>query len=120
MRLILSFALTFSLAGSLFAEDNSAGGLQIENSVNSESYGEAQTAGRYVSPFELVFLGYQGFLKPQGIPSYASFCQGISWGALKPLEVIAAAIEAGYLNASYSANSDYLIEFTMKVKNICS
>ncbi len=61
-----------------------------------------------ITPFELVYRGYQGRYHAQGIGGFGTFLQEVRWGRIKASNLVAAAIAAGDLPATASQDSKYL------------
>jgi hypothetical protein len=60
-----------------------------------------------VTPFNLAFLAYQGYLKDQGIPSNGALLNAIDSGAITAQDMIQAAIKANRLPEEASNNGSY-------------
>jgi hypothetical protein len=61
-----------------------------------------------LTPFNLVFLGYQGYLKNQGIPSYGAFISEYQLMNIHGRELVKAGIEARLLPADTLMNQKYV------------
>jgi hypothetical protein len=61
-----------------------------------------------ITPFELVYRGYQRRYHAQGISGFGSFLQEVRWGRIKATNLVAAAIATGDLPATVSQDSGYL------------
>jgi hypothetical protein len=61
-----------------------------------------------LTPFHLVFLGYQGYLKNQGIPSYGAFISEYQLMNIHGRELVKAGIEARLLPADTLMNQKYV------------
>jgi hypothetical protein len=63
---------------------------------------------RNLTPFHLVFLGYQGYLKNQGIPSYGIFVSEYQLMNIHGRDLVKAGIEARLLPADTLMNQEYV------------
>ena len=63
-----------------------------------------------VSPHNLVFQGYRGRLKSEGIPSYASFNQAVFLGKVDAETLVKGAIAKGKLDPTVANDESYLNE----------
>ena len=61
-----------------------------------------------VTPNNLVFQGYQGRLKSEGIPGYASFRQRVFLGKIDAQTLVQGAIAKGKLDAALADNANYI------------
>ncbi len=61
-----------------------------------------------VTPFNLVFLGFQGFFASENIPPAMSFIRGTRDGKITPEALTQAAIKMNRLPADTLQNKDYL------------
>jgi hypothetical protein len=66
------------------------------------------SASNEITPFELVYRGYQRRYHAQGIGGFGTFLQEVRWGRIKASKLVAAAIAAGDLPATASQDSEYL------------
>lgn len=62
----------------------------------------------YLQPFNLAFLAYQGYLKPQGIPSASALIFEYQIGNITTEDVVKAAITANKLPAEVLNDQSYL------------
>lgn len=60
------------------------------------------------NPFELAFLAYRNGLSDQGIPGYGNLGQAYHLGQITAEDVVGAAVEADYLNATALEDSRYI------------
>ena len=63
-----------------------------------------------VTPHNLVFQGYQGRLKSEGVPSYASFHQAVFLGKVDAETLVKGAIAQGKLDPTMANDESYLNE----------
>lgn len=64
--------------------------------------------GSRITPYSLVSNGYQGFFKPQGIPSASLFERDARSGKLTAVELIEAGITSGRLSESTLEDRSYV------------
>ncbi|MEO1403058.1 MAG: hypothetical protein AAFV72_17665 [Cyanobacteria bacterium J06635_1] len=70
---------------------------------------QAETPTAHVwTPFELSFLAYRNGLYDQGIPGYGQLGLAYHLGQVTPQDVVEAAVEADYLNATALGDSGYI------------
>jgi hypothetical protein len=69
---------------------------------------EAAMLGMSVTPFNLVFLGYQGFLESEGIPKFNGLVEGYREGKVKAQDLVRAAINMGRLSASTLNDQNFI------------
>lgn len=62
----------------------------------------------HISPFNVAFLAYQGYLKEQGIPSAGGLIFEYQTGQLTAKDVVQAAIKANKLPAEVLGDQSYL------------
>ena len=60
------------------------------------------------NPFEVAFLAYRGELSDHGIPGYNTFRMQYRLGRITADDVVAAAIEAGYVTATMIDDDGYV------------
>ena len=63
-----------------------------------------------VTPHDLVFQGYQGRLKSEGIASYATFRQAVFLGKVDAQTLVKGAVAQGKLDPSKANDQTYLNE----------
>ncbi|WP_088240339.1 hypothetical protein [Calothrix rhizosoleniae] len=63
---------------------------------------------RNVKPFNLVFLGYQGYFQEQGIPSNGAFVNRVRYGDISAEDLVKSAIALGRLSPDTINNRIYL------------
>lgn len=63
-----------------------------------------------ITPHDLVFQGYQGRLKSEGIAGYAAFRQAVFLGKVDAEALVEGAIAQGKLNPSMANDESYLNE----------
>jgi len=80
----------------------------------------APSADADVSPFDLVTLAYQGFLKDQNIPSGDSFMTAYHTKNITAEDLVKAAIEANRLSPRYLNDSEYLADVESQLNGLSS
>lgn len=63
-----------------------------------------------VTPHNLVFQGYQGRLKSEGVGGYETFRQAVALGKVDAETLVKSAIAQGKLNANKANDAEYLRE----------
>ncbi|MDZ7965617.1 MAG: hypothetical protein RM368_11680 [Nostoc sp. DedSLP03] len=114
--LIIAFmAFMPGIAGAQTVNTNNGGG-QINTDVNSNTLDKNPTDTKYLQPFNIAFLAYQGYLKEQGIPSYGTLLFKYQTGYLTGKDVVQAAIRAKKLPAEVLNDRGYVnaVELQMK------
>ncbi|MDZ8259211.1 hypothetical protein [Nostoc sp. ChiQUE01b] len=113
--LITSITFISGIAGAQTANTNNGGG-QINTDVNSNTLRKNPTDAKYLQPFNLAFLAYQGYLKDQGIPSGGTLLFKYQTGFLTAKDVVQAAIRANKLPAQVLNDQSYVnaVELQMK------
>jgi glutamine cyclotransferase len=61
-----------------------------------------------ITPFNLVYHGYQGYFKQQGIPSSGAFVAAVRSGKIHASDLVKVAIEQGRLSPETSNNQRYI------------
>ncbi|AFY99755.1 hypothetical protein [Calothrix sp. PCC 6303] len=61
-----------------------------------------------LTPFRLVYLAYQGYLKNQGIPSYGTFISASHQMNVHGKNLVEAGIKANLLPAATLSNQEYI------------
>ncbi|MGK7875267.1 MAG: hypothetical protein AB4426_18810 [Xenococcaceae cyanobacterium] len=61
-----------------------------------------------VQPFNLVYLGYQGYFQNQGIPSNGAFIAAVQAGRVNEVELVKSAIDSGRLSPQTLNDQSYL------------
>ncbi|GFE71519.1 hypothetical protein [Chroococcus sp. FPU101] len=70
-----------------------------------------------VLPFNLVYLGYQGYFTNQGIPSNGAFVAGIHSGRVDAMKLVQVAIERGRLSPETINDQGYLNAVETQLQN---
>lgn len=70
-----------------------------------------------VLPFNLVYLGYQGYFEDQGVPSNGAFVAGIHSGRVDAMKLVQIAIERGRLSPETLNNQGYLNSVETQLQN---
>jgi hypothetical protein len=99
-RLILS-GLSVLLISTLQAPAVKAQMSALNPQMNSHPITEVQ-------PFNLVYLGYQGYFQEQGIPSNGAFIAAVHSGRVNPKKLVQIAIERGRLSPETLNDRGYL------------
>ncbi len=73
---------------------------------------------RNVKPFNLVFLGYQGYFQEQGIPSNGAFVNRVRYGDISAEDLVKSAIAQGKLSPDTINNPRYLSAVNNQLFNI--
>jgi hypothetical protein len=68
----------------------------------------AETVGMAVTPFNLVFLAYQGFFESEGIPKFSSLTQGFDDGSITPESLIQVAVKMQRLTPDTLSDRSYI------------
>ncbi|MEH1785607.1 hypothetical protein [Nostoc sp.] len=79
---------------------------QTANTNNGS--GQINTDAKYLQPFNIAFLAYQGYLKEQGIPSGGALLFKYQGGSLTAEDIVQAAVKANKLPAQVLNDSSYL------------
>ncbi|MEH2329466.1 hypothetical protein [Nostoc sp.] len=113
--IITSIAFIPGIAGAQTANTNNSG-RQINTDVNSNTLRKNPTDAKYLQPFNLAFLAYQGYLKDQGIPSGGTLLFKYQTGYLTAKDVVQAAIRANKLPAQVLNDRSYVnaVELQMR------
>jgi hypothetical protein len=61
-----------------------------------------------ITPFNLVYRGYQGYFSEQGIPSNGAFIAAVHSGKIQASDLVKVAIQQGRLSPETSNNQSYL------------
>ncbi|MBW4518815.1 MAG: hypothetical protein KME16_03820 [Scytolyngbya sp. HA4215-MV1] len=67
-----------------------------------------QPLSSHLTPFDLVTLARQGYLQPQGIPSYDGLFAAYRTGRISAQDLVQGAIASRRLDAKFVANQVYL------------
>lgn len=68
----------------------------------------AEALGMAVTPFNLVFLAYQGFFESEGIPKFDGLINGYQGGEIKPEDLVKVGISMRRLSPDTLNNRGYL------------
>jgi hypothetical protein len=71
-----------------------------------------------VTPFNLVYHGYQGYFSELGIPSNGAFLNAIRFGKITAKDLVKAAIEKGRLNANRLNDESYIKRVQMRLNSM--
>lgn len=61
-----------------------------------------------ITPFNLVYHGYQGYFQEQGIPSNGAFVAAVHSGKIHGRDLVKVAIQQGRLSPETANNQSYL------------
>lgn len=106
MKRSLSIGLS-TLVFSLAIATTAAAETRIDNQLGMRQP-HASMMTSETTPFSLVGLAYQGYLKAQGIPSYASLITAYKAGTLSAKDLVRAGIAARQLPESAATDRAYL------------
>jgi len=73
-----------------------------------------------ITPFNLVFLAYQGYLEDEGIPKAGKLLDKTDSGAIKAEDLVKAAIKTGRLPNSSLTNKMYLSAVQYELEHLGS
>ncbi|MEH2110048.1 hypothetical protein [Nostoc sp.] len=104
MKLTTLFNSAFIIASIAFAPG--IAGAQTANTNNGD--GQINTDAKYLQPFNIAFLAYQGYLKEQGIPSGGTLLFRYQSGSLTAKDVVQAAVRANKVPAQVLNDPSYL------------
>ncbi|NEO13486.1 MAG: hypothetical protein F6K59_05540 [Moorea sp. SIO3F7] len=71
-----------------------------------------------VKPFNLVYLGYQGYFAEQGIPSNAGFITAVKTKRITAKDLVASAIKRGRLSPETINDYTYLAHVNSQLSNL--
>jgi hypothetical protein len=100
--------LHLSIAGIAKADPNAGHGRAYVPMMDAKFTTMSAKYGMSVTPFNLVFLAFQGFFASEGIPSSAGLEQAYRNGTVKPQTLVKAAIAMNRLPASSIDDKTYL------------
>jgi hypothetical protein len=78
----------------------------------------AETVGMAVTPFNLVFLAYQGFFESEGIPKFASLAAGFENGSITPESLIQVAVKMERLTPDAPTNRTYIAAVRHQLRSL--
>jgi hypothetical protein len=67
----------------------------------------AKPSAEQLSPFDLAYLGYQGYLKDQGVPEASALIDAIDSGKITAQDMIQAAVKANRLSEQMLSDQGY-------------
>ena len=113
--IITSMVFIPGIADAQTVNTNNAGE-QINTDVNSNTLRKNPTDTKYLQPFNIAFLAYQGYLREQGIPSGGTLLFRYQTGYLTAKDVVQAAIRANKLPSEVLDDRGYVnaVELQMK------
>jgi hypothetical protein len=71
-----------------------------------------------LSPFNLAFLAYQGYLEGQGIPSDGSLRDAIAYGTITAQDIMQAAVKANRLSEQTLGDQGYHNNLEVQLKGL--
>jgi hypothetical protein len=101
----LSVMLLFAASNPANAQTRHGKEMSANQTVQNNT---SNNTSRNLTPFHLVFLGYQGYLKNQGIPSYAAFISEYHLMNIHGRDLVKAGIEARLLPTDALMNQEYV------------
>ena len=110
--------LHLSIAGIAQADPNAGRGRAYVPMMDAKFPAMSAKYGMGVTPFNLVFLAFQGFFDSEGIPSAAGLEQAYRSGTVKPQTLVKAAIAMNRLPASSLTDRNYLNEIKSQLDNL--
>ena len=99
--------LNFSMAGVANADPNARRGVLVPQ-MDANFPTMSEKYGMSVTPFNLVFLAFQGFFTSYGIPASEGLIQSYQAGKTTPEALVRAAIKMNRIPASMLNDRDYL------------
>ncbi len=76
------------------------------------------TSDYQISPFDLVYMAYQGYFKNQGIPSAQALIYGYRTGDIDARDLVSSAVRANRLSSEMLADDDYLSAVDNQLNNL--
>ncbi|MBE9106229.1 hypothetical protein IQ229_15185 [Nostoc cf. edaphicum LEGE 07299] len=105
--IITSIVLIPAISSAQTVNTNNNDG-QRNTNINSNTSRKNSTDTKYLQPFNIAFLAYQGYLKEQGIPSGGTLLFKYQTGYLTAKDVVQAAIRANKLSAEVLNDRSYV------------
>jgi hypothetical protein len=84
----------------------------------AEPPSNAETLGMAVTPFNLVFLAYQGFFESEGIPKFASLTEGFEDGSITPESLIQVAVKMRRLTPETLSDRSYIASVRHQLRSL--
>lgn len=84
-------------------------------SVTLNSTTTSSISRKYLTPFNLVHLAYQGYFKNQGIPSYSALVMAYEDGRVSAEDLVESAVKANQLPAQVIRDQEYLSAVNTKL-----
>jgi hypothetical protein len=110
--------LHLSIAGIAQADPNAGRGRVYVPMMDASFPAMSAKFGMGVTPFNLVFLAFQGFFASEGIPSASGLEQSYRNGTVNPQTLVKAAIAMNRLPASSIDDKTYLDEVKSQLDNL--
>ncbi|MBW4660500.1 MAG: hypothetical protein KME15_17650 [Drouetiella hepatica Uher 2000/2452] len=111
MKRLLLFGLSAFVAASAMISPANA---QMTG-VNAEFPDTSAALGMQVTPFNLVFLAYQGFFESEGISMAANLINGYDAGQITAQDLVEAAIKMNRLSTETLSDRGYLSAVTRQL-----
>jgi hypothetical protein len=109
--------LNFGMAGVAKADPNALHGVLVPL-MDKNFPAMSEKYGMSVTPFNLVFLAFQGFFTSDGIPAGDALIESFKNGKTTPQSLVQAAIKMNRLPASKLNDSDYLNTVRIQLDNL--
>jgi hypothetical protein len=110
-RLLLLGLSTFAAASAMVSSANAQ-----MTGVDAAFPNTSAALGMQVTPFNLVFLAYQGFFESEGISMAGSLITGYDAGRIKAEDLVEAAIKMNRLPAATLSDRNYLSAVTRQLE----
>ncbi|MEL6221988.1 MAG: hypothetical protein AAFR31_05025 [Cyanobacteria bacterium J06627_8] len=108
-----------AIAPSVRAIESIQSGPSAEYSKASDTYSDTTNDTQAtIDPLALAFLAYRGELSDQGIPGYNKLTMKYRLGQITTQDVVAAAIEAGYLTDKALDDRAYISAVTNQLEGV--
>jgi hypothetical protein len=78
----------------------------------------AQTTANQITPFNLTYIAYQGYLKDQGIPSAGGLIDAIVSKKIVAQDLIRAAVKINHLSAQTLEDRGYIFNLESQMKGL--
>ncbi|NJM71769.1 MAG: hypothetical protein HC862_17100 [Scytonema sp. RU_4_4] len=101
----LSVMLLFAASNPANAQTRHGKEVSVNQTLSNNT---SSHSARKLTPFHLVSLGYQGYFKNQGIPSYGAFVSEYHQMMFHAKDLVKAGIQANLLPAEILTNQEYI------------
>jgi hypothetical protein len=78
----------------------------------------AQTTASQITPFNLTYIAYQGYLRDQGIPSAGGLIDAIIFKKIVAQDLIRAAIKINQLTVKTLSDREYISDLESQIKGL--